>query len=603
MSEYDLKEKKNNNYPKNIELSRLRLKILDAIRFSERYWMIFKEQTFGVATILDLKYKRLYIEVLFFTNRDVMERGVPLLKIYNPVGTQFDFNEVLVDPDFDEDGLVSPEKIIERINDHIEKEVKYHLSILDNEVQLINDEFENYPIEENPYYRKIRIYLPELLVKLKINLENYPLAPRLSEKNQLVTEKFIQTYRAKLKELLRERLRGEIKQRADKLKIIRETFTINTDIIKNWKAENPPHINQVVKSLLDIKKESQHFLLNNISIGSELKNITFKIHRGQSIGIIYSSTQSSLPIKNSAITKLFEAIAGKSADYSGEIIVFGKKKKLETKRKKNNRKNGIFIASLVLSTKIESMTVKKATQYDIKIKPKWKIRRRILINPSKSAKFLIRMDEIVSLPPKYKTRKSFINSALKVTGLLNRKSEKISELSPVERLLFSISRILLKSPNVIMFSLSPGELEQVEIEKFNTCIEKIKRKFHVILIIHGPEGIVSNCDQILTIIDKEAEIFSSINDFISKMPEKGEIITVELTNPNQDALKKMFKIKSAIFIEERKNEKYKIFCKENPDKIIIKLMQIIGQKVYNIKRYKASLTEYLEYLKLIKENY
>ena len=47
---------------RDIELSLLKSKISKAIRFSERYWMIYKQRSFGIATIIDLTYKKSYIE-------------------------------------------------------------------------------------------------------------------------------------------------------------------------------------------------------------------------------------------------------------------------------------------------------------------------------------------------------------------------------------------------------------------------------------------------------------------------------------------------------------------------------------------------------------
>ena len=107
---------------RDVELERLRLKILEAIRYSKRFWMTYRENTFGIASILNLIYKKSFFEVLFFTNKDVMDKGVPLLKIYTPMEGQIDFNEIIVDPDFDEDGLVSPRKIIDRMRKLISKE-------------------------------------------------------------------------------------------------------------------------------------------------------------------------------------------------------------------------------------------------------------------------------------------------------------------------------------------------------------------------------------------------------------------------------------------------------------------------------------------------
>ncbi|MHA1235890.1 MAG: hypothetical protein ACTSQL_12515, partial [Promethearchaeota archaeon] len=77
---------------REIELEGLRVKILDAIRISKRFWMTYRENTFGIASIIDLIYKKSFIEVLFFTNSDVFEKGVPILKIYTPIEDEIDFS-------------------------------------------------------------------------------------------------------------------------------------------------------------------------------------------------------------------------------------------------------------------------------------------------------------------------------------------------------------------------------------------------------------------------------------------------------------------------------------------------------------------------------
>jgi len=375
-----------------------------------------------------------------------------------------------------------------------------------------------------------------------------------------------------------------------------ENISINTDIIKNWDAEKPPHIFELINSLFNLKEGTQHLILNNISIGNEIKDITFNIHRGQSIGILYDSELSSTSKASSPIMKLFNKIAGSQSVVSGDIKLFGKHIQLAT----NNELEKIVIASHLLDSKMVNMTIKKAAQHNIKIKPKWKIRKRVFSTKPKSTRLLSKIDEIISLPPIYKTKKSFLNSALEATGLLNRKKEKVSKLSKIDRLLLSISRELLKSPDIIMFSVPPGELERIQGENFNDFMNKIKKKFHVILIIHGRKNIVSNCDKILNIFGNTAEL-GTIKDFVSKIPHFDEIITIELNNPNKEVLKKMFEIKSATFITERVNEKFKIFTRENPDQLIIKLMEIIGPYIYNYKKNKASMLEYLEFFNLIQK--
>ena len=575
------------------QLEILRLKIVDAIRFSERFWMIYKERTFGIATILDLIYKRLYIEILFFTNDDVLERGVPLIKIFTPTETRFNFNEIIVNPDIDKDGLISPKNIVERVNKLINKELKYHISILNNEIRLIDEHFENFPIEGNLYFRKVRIYLPDLIIIFKINLENYPLIPEFTGKNQIIIEKYIKTYRQKFKELLREKVRGEVRQKEKKMKFLIENISINLSVINNWDDENPPHIFEVINSLFELKEGNQHLVFNNISIGDKIKDITFNIHKGQSIGILYDLEESNILRESPLIINLFNKITGTQTIISGDIKLFGKYIHLAT----NEELEKVVKASHILDSKMLNMTIKKAVQYDIRIKPKWKVRKRVFISKAKSAGFLSKINELRSLPPKYMTKKGFINSALEATGLLNRKKVKVSKLSLIERLYLSISRALLRSPDIIMFSVPPGELERIQGENFNDFMNKIKKKFHVVLIIHGRKNIVSDCDKIINVYENIAEL-GTTKDFVSKIPHFAEIITIELNNPSKEVLKKMFEIKSAAFITERVNEKYKIFTKENPDQLIIKLMEIIGPYIYNYKKKKATIGEYLEFLEM-----
>ena len=106
---------RNKDDPRHMELQTIRAKIVEGIRYSPRFWITFREGTFGVASIINLIYKRSYLEVLFFPNSDVIERGIPLLKIFTPMEDKIDFEEILIDPDFDPDGLVSPRKIIKRM--------------------------------------------------------------------------------------------------------------------------------------------------------------------------------------------------------------------------------------------------------------------------------------------------------------------------------------------------------------------------------------------------------------------------------------------------------------------------------------------------------
>lgn len=614
----DPNNNQNVNRLRNVELSRLKSKIIDAIRFSERYWLIYKENTFGIATIIDLMYKKSYIESLFFTKIDVAEKGVPLVKIYSPLGTQFNFNEVIINPELDEDGVVRPSKIIERLNILIDKEIKYHLNALNEEIRLIDKKFENYAIKDNPYFRKILIYFPNYSIELRINLENYPNIPSLSERKQLIIKKFKEPLKERIKDkitkkfnlVLFRRIGEEIKiyddkeeLTIDKLKeplievirkrlvdkfrkifaknlsdkefdykekeqLIKEKDFGRIEVIKTWDVKKPPHIVDVIESILKIRENSQYITLNNISLNNNLANLNLKVHRGQSIGILYDLYTTHQSCDSETINNLFKAISGINTNYSGDISVFGNKIQTESIKEIEEA----FIASDKIDSKMESMSVNKALVHNLYIMGKRKSKKKLLTN------------------------------VLGATGLLNRKNIKISDLSILEKTLFSIARALIRMKNVIMASIPPAIIGKLEYDQFNSYVEKIKTEFHTIFIICGPQEIISECDKIITIKNKQAEI-GTLKDYISKLPYAGEIITVELDSPDEQALKKMLEIDTALFIEERKNEKYKIFCiKENPNKIIVKLMELIGDSIYNIDVHKASLEEYLLFLQINQKN-
>ena len=65
---------------RDVELALLKSKISKAIRFSERYWMIYRQRSFGIATIIDLMYKKSYIEVLFLPTIDKTQEKASLVK-------------------------------------------------------------------------------------------------------------------------------------------------------------------------------------------------------------------------------------------------------------------------------------------------------------------------------------------------------------------------------------------------------------------------------------------------------------------------------------------------------------------------------------------
>ncbi|MFX1273766.1 MAG: hypothetical protein ACFFBP_11970 [Promethearchaeota archaeon] len=553
------------------ELEMLRLKIIEAIRFSTRYWMIFKEKTFGIATILDLIYKKSYIEVLFFTNYDVMELGVPLLKIYTPIETEVNLNEILLEPDFDKDGLISPVKIIKKVNQLIKKEFEHHIAVLDEEVRLLNEKYENYELNDIPYNREIIIFFPTFTLDLKINFEKYPLIPNISFSDELS-------------------------------KIITINEFLETEMFINWNPEYPIHVIHIIEELINIitkrlkiknlPEDSQHLLIKKVSVGNNIKNLSFKMLRGTTIGIHYEEDQFKSNIGEiSSILDFFEAIMGINSSFSGVIKVFGKNIQLALKSELDK----ITMISTNIDSNIKNVTVKKILSKEFDLKSDWKDFKEQMgsINKKIGINFIKGELGFKTLNRNYK--KNIINQILKVSGLLDRKNDKIRDLTLIETLLFSISRAIISLPHIILLSAPNINFGRSEIEKFNKCIKKFKKDYNVSFIIHGTKDILSICDQIINITPEMTEI-GSIDDYLQKLPQSGEILTIELSRPNLTAIKQMLKMDSVIFIEERRNEKYKLFIQENPEKIIIFLLELFGSKLYNFRRFRATLGEYLEFL-------
>ncbi|NHJ20470.1 MAG: hypothetical protein EAX91_05990 [Candidatus Lokiarchaeota archaeon] len=558
------------------ELERLREKILKAIRFSKRFWMTFRENTFGIASIINLIYKKSFIEVLFFTNSDVINKGVPLLKIYTPIENEIDFSEIIYTPDIEEDGTVNLVKILQRMRRFIRVEFQKHLQLLDSEVKLIDDRFENYQIQTNPYFREIRIYFPDFVIKLNVNLEKYPMLPTFSFSKSLS-------------------------------KIISEREFSEQEIIKDWDVNHHPHAYEIIEKICDLvpirlkikelKKNSQYLVLERVSVGDIIDNLSLKIHRGKSIGIIFDEKGFEKVDPRLDLMNLFDTIAGNQTTSAGLIDIFGNPMILLSKREKAR----IFILPQAYDSSIAKMRIKKALKYKKYLKETYKKEKSDFNSILRDAGLNQSLDDIMGEFLKEKShgfrwKKQFRKKVLESTGLLYKKNKRFSKLTPLEFLMFSITQALIQSPTIIMFSIPFGILGKLEYEKFNSYMDKIKENFHLVLLFHGPQEIVSNCDQILTITKSTSKI-GSFKDYIESLPQYGEILNVELNNPDELSIQNLKQMKEIVkIIEERKNEKFKIFIKENIPGIVIQITELLGSSLYSFKRSTATIGEYMEFI-------
>jgi len=564
------------------QVESIRRKVINAIRFTQHYFMIFRDNTFGVCRILDLEYKKSYIEILFFPNRDVIQKGVPVLKINSPIETEVDFNEILIDPPFDDDELISPFKVMLSIDDLIEEEFQLHLDELNKEKELIDEKFENYPIDNIPYFRKIILYFPGFSISLKINFEQYPLLPKFIFSKNL-------------------------------LKIIELEEFLQLPEIQNWDELNPPHIVELIEKLIDIVlrrvrglkyfKNYQIVMIKDMEVDNTVSDLSLKVHRGQSVGIIEATNKEGV-IDRGRIMRIFTTIAQRDSDFSGSIRIFGKYKRLLS----DEELNRIVILPEALSSEVVSLKVKKAIKFNQDIRPKWTITSKELRRTLHDSKILTFIDEmraknplleVVSSFKEYINKRDFVKKILEMTGLIYKKKEIVEQLNPADFLRFQIARALARSPDIILFSLPPGVFNRIEFKKFKNQLEKVKREWHLIIFIHGPEDLVSNCDKVITLKEREAET-GTVEDFVKKIPKSDNLITIELTKANEEDLEILKE--DAFLIEERKHEKYKLYPKKDtdPDKLIKKIVQIFGEDLNNFKLFHGTLEEFIEYSHIIK---
>ncbi|MFX0052544.1 MAG: hypothetical protein ACFFAJ_16095 [Candidatus Hodarchaeota archaeon] len=71
---------------------------------------------------------------------------------------------------------------------------------------------------------------------------------------------------------------------------------------------------------------------------------------------------------------------------------------------------------------------------------------------------------------------------------------------------------------------------------------------------------------------------------------------VEINDGSTADVENLRAFSDAIIIETQENESFTIFLQKNIDKTITYIFRVLGKKVYNFKRVKPSLTEYLVFM-------
>jgi ABC-type multidrug transport system ATPase subunit len=280
-------------------------------------------------------------------------------------------------------------------------------------------------------------------------------------------------------------------------------------------------------------------------IGENYKEITFKVRKGEHLGI-YSNA-------GPQVDALFRVLSRQSKSFRGKLNIFG----------------------------IDAANMDNAADYRSSV---------LWLNYTYSDQDLKNsIKKMVNAPRKIKKQ------ALEAVFLDYDTSKKLNECSEIELLRIKIANALCLNPGAIAFRIPTEDLGKMETEQIIRIITKIKETYDVILLIHGPKEIIEVCDKILVLKEKEkTEKAGSLEELNEKMPNTGEIILLQLTNPTQDEINSLFLLPDTEVMELRKAEKFKIFSRLNPDTLIIQLFEKFGTKIFNLQRSKMKLGELLE---------
>jgi ABC-type multidrug transport system ATPase subunit len=336
--------------------------------------------------------------------------------------------------------------------------------------------------------------------------------------------------------------------------------------LKKWKETNPLDFSEMFMDIeteigikiqdpeIWIRKKNQYIEAKDLILGENYKDISFMVKKGEHLGIYC--------VNNELVDILFRVLSRQSKSYRGMLNIFGNQE--ITANSPDAYKYTIFWINYEYNDRELKQTIEKT------------------IGGNKTIK----------------------KAALEATLLDYDKKKRLSECSPLELLRVKISAALAMKPGAIAFRIPQQNIGKIEIEQFSRVLAKIKELFDVILIIHGPNELIQQCDKVAIIDEKlKTQKAGSITELCEDVPKTGEIIILQLTNPSEIDLEKMRQIPQTECIELRKNEKYKIFSQIRIESLTIQLFQLFGTKIYSYQRRALQLADLLELNQFKTESY
>ncbi len=509
------------------------------------FWIVNKNGMQGCAGYIHTPNRKIYLEVLFPSDypKKPIILNMPRDLRQNPV-----FFEVIppliqetTDPNFHAAEVV---KLIKaKLSALPAPKVKESLlDELDDELNLVKSIYNVKTVDGKKYHIRIFYQLKsDIHFEVEINYKDYPNKPQIIFHHGL--KEIIGTPQA-------------------------------LEVIRNWNTNNPPHIVQIIQEIEQrftqahgIEDIEKLIMIKNLTLINEkdqmlTQNLTFSVLRGDIIGVFCFNKE--IPLA------LFRAFLGKIHRIEGEINIFG-------------------------NTSIKA--VRKQIKYvDFHI-------------PSDVAQILGNMS-LENILRKYlpsvpkKEAKKRVSTFLSIIGLSNRKNFKMNDLSEGERRRLIVAFSLIDLPSIALLFEPERGLNTTEKKRIWDTITMINDKYSITMFVYSTSEEIKRCHNILVLSRDGMQLgFGTINQLVGELPLYKEVIIVQFNSPKPEHIEMLGRIPGVSFIiEEREGEKYRLFTKIDPDKVIPYIFQQIGSSIYNISKEPPSLIDYVPYKRVLKKS-
>ncbi|MFX1515537.1 MAG: hypothetical protein ACFFC6_04450 [Promethearchaeota archaeon] len=323
-------------------------------------------------------------------------------------------------------------------------------------------------------------------------------------------------------------------------------------------------------------QEDQRINVENLKIPFIKSQISFTINTGDILGVLFEKEK-----KTQQAANFFETLTTESEDTRGNITIKG----IDV----TSHRKGISQVEWSYQSQPDEYFFNKKLERDPKINQK-----RVKSMLKGLRKFCKKQKQKVN---DLQGRKLFLHTIL----LDQYEKSKICDLTDSEYLrVLLIMKILQNEADVVLMEVPEELFGNLELQEFNRIIRELGRIYRITFILVASREYLADCDHILNLTATEKRRTSTaarVESLLSTIPQMGEeILKVEINDGSAADIESLRAFTDAIIVETQENESFTIFPQKDIDKTITDIFRVIGKKVYNFKRVKPSLTEYLVFM-------